>query len=58
MQISLCSDCLNNEPGYQYDGKHYVQRDVCVYGMQNFPKVHECDKHEQTAFDVPEQEAA
>jgi hypothetical protein len=46
--ISLCSNCLNNEPGYQYDGKHYVQRDVCVYGMLNFPRATACNKHETT----------
>jgi hypothetical protein len=47
-QPSLCSNCLNCESAYKFNGSRYVHEDICVYDMQHFPKAKECDKHETT----------
>lgn len=46
MPISLCANCRNAESAYQYNGRAYVQMEICVYDMTYFPRAQACAKFE------------
>jgi len=42
----LCETCLNKDTAFVLHGPKYVEEDVCIYDMANFPKMHKCVKYE------------
>lgn len=46
MNTHACDTCANKDSAFVLHGNKYVEETICLYGMQNFPKMAACDKYD------------